>query len=94
MRSFYVYVRTTDNQFLSCNVSADNEQALPLAAYRKFAAIGNPLPLNPAMIVSMRFVADPRNEMERIGEPVDDVPRGDPDSYAVYSEYTHGDPTH
>lgn len=45
------------------------------------------------MIAGMRFVADPRNE-EVIGMPEVVKATVDPDSYVVYSEYTHGDPTH
>ena len=92
MRSYFCYVRTTDNQFLSCSVAVDNIDAAPLAAFRRFRELGNPLPTQLSMIVSMRFIADDRNLME--GVPVSGVARGDPDAYAVYSEYTHGDPTH
>jgi hypothetical protein len=89
MRSYFCYVRTTDNQFFSCSIAVDNIDSAPLAAFRRFREMGNPLPANPAMIVSMRFVADDRNLME--GMPVSEVAHGDPDSYAVYSEYVRGE---
>lgn len=60
MRSYYVYVRTLDNQFFSCSLAADGTEELCELVYRRFAALGNPLP-EARYIGRMRFVADPRN---------------------------------
>lgn len=97
MRSYYVYCRTTDNQFMSCNIQtaqADptDEQLIALA-YREFERIGNPLP--PACgIRRLRVVQDARNLEDMAGyEAATD--RGPPeDGYVCYSEYRHGQPTH
>ena len=97
MRSYYVFCRTTDNQFMHCSIQT--AQAYPTddhlieLAYREFKRIGNPLP--PAyMIERLKLVQDARNWEDAAGyESVPDKPPTD-DGYCVYSEYTHGDPTH
>ena len=97
MRSFYVYVRTTDNQFMSCMVysalSDPSNEHLCELAYKEFSKSGNPLP--PAfMIQRMRFLQDHRNFEENAGyERVEDAPQPD-GGYCVYSELTPETPRH
>jgi len=90
MRSFYVYVRTLDNQFLSCVVAAETIENLPAMAFERFAEQG--IVLTAKMVKSMRFVSDPRNLEDAAGyEPVPETG----DGYCVMSEYTPGEtPTH
>ena len=86
MRSFYCYVRTTNNEFFSCSVCAEDSSNLVLIAYRRFEELGNPLP-TAGKIYSMRFLSDPRNLMddagyEEVGEadpPADDEKPEDSD---------------
>lgn len=89
MRSFFCYVRTLDNQFLSCSVAVDNEEKLCVAAFKRFSDLGNPLP-PPNMIYTMRFCADPRNELDMAGYEEERANREPPpdDGYCVYSELT------
>lgn len=94
MRSYYVYCRTTDNQFMHCSIQTaqaePTDEHLIELAYREFKRTGNPLP--PAyMIQSFRALQDTRNfeepDMASDKPPVDG-------GYCVYSEYVRGDPTH
>jgi len=95
MRSFYCYVRTVGNQFLSCVVvAAQSIETLPSLAFAKFAEQG--ITLKADDIDRMRFVADPRNLDDGAGYPPVDEPEA-PDAgegYCTYSEYAPGDPTH
>lgn len=94
MRSFYCYVRTLDNQFLSCAVAAETIENLPAMAFERFAEQG--IVLTAKTVKSMRFVSDPRNLEDVTGyPPVDDADRPKPDDYCVISEYVSGEtPTH
>ena len=89
MRSFYCYVRTVDNQFLSCAVAAETIENLPAMAFERFAEQG--IALTAKTVKSMRFVPDPRNLEDAAGyEPVPETG----DGYCVIPEYSPGDPTH
>lgn len=100
MRSYYVYARDVDNNFISCNVAVatfkgmEAEELVELllaAGTAKIRQLGYVLARN----ATLRFLVDPRNMEDMAGYPPDDAPRGDPDSYAVYSEYQSGvTPTH
>jgi len=93
MRSFYCYVRTLDNQFLSCAVAAETIENLPAMAFERFAEQG--IVLTAKTVKTMRFVSDPRNLEDAAGYPPDEAePPTDGDGYCVYSEYSVGDPTH
>lgn len=98
MRSYFVYVRTKDNQFFSGYVIGhdpegdDQFAVMETRAREHFASKGNPLP-RADMILTMNFVSDCRNsrswaEWER------DTSRGPTpraaDSYCVVSEYEAG----
>lgn len=97
MRSYYVYCRTTDNQFMHCSIQTaqaePTDEHLIELAYREFSRIGNPLP--PAyMIKRLKLVQDCRNFEDADGYvTVEDRPPPD-NGYVCYSEYVHGDPTH
>jgi hypothetical protein len=99
MRSYFVYVRTTDNQFFSGSValeSPDHPKTVGLV-YQHFADKGNPLP--PArFIYSMRLLADHRNLMDRESYEAECAERRGEDTtdgYVAYSEYVSGTtPTH
>jgi len=58
MRSFYCYVRTVDNQFLSYAVAAETIENLPAMAFERFAEQG--IALTAKTVKSMRFVSDPQ----------------------------------
>lgn len=97
MRSYYVYCRTTDNQFMHCSIQtaqADpTDEHLIELAYREFSRIGNPLP--PAyMIERLKLVQDVRNWEDSAGyERAEDAPQPD-GGYCVYSELTPETPRH
>ena len=95
MRSYYVYVRTLDNQFFSCALAADKEENLCRLAFQRFRELGNPLP-EAEMIRTMRFISDPRNELDMAGYEAERADRGPPpdDGYCVYSELTPETPRH
>ena len=65
MRSFYCYVRTLDNQFLSCAIAGEVLENLPSIAFTRFEQLGHRLTAK--TVKSMRFVADPRNLMDGAG---------------------------
>jgi len=88
MRSFYVYVRTLDNQFLSCAVAAETIENLPAMAFERFAKQG--IMLTAKMV--KWFVSDPHNLEDTAGYEA--VPETG-DGYCVISEYVSGEtPTH
>jgi hypothetical protein len=97
MRSYYCYTHDIDNRFASCNVAvatfADAEpdalvESLLHAATTRFKALGYVLPRN----ATIRFVPDDRNVEDMAGYPPvrEPSPRVS-DSYAVASEYVHGE---
>ena len=90
MRSFFCYVRTLDNQFLTCAVAAETIENLPAMAFERFAEQG--IALTAKTVKTMRFVSDPRNLEDAAGyEPVPETG----DGYCVVSEYVSGEtPTH
>lgn len=97
MRSYYVYTRDIDNNFVSCNVqvstfigttSEELTEMLLEAARKRIAELGYKL----SRYATLRFVPDPRNVEDSAGYP---PVSKTPDSYAVYSEYESGvTPTH
>ena len=88
MKSYYVYVRTLDNQFFSCALAADKEENLCRLAFQRFRELGNPLP-EAEMIRTMRFVADTRNEMGvEEYEASREGRHGGDGGYVAYSELT------
>ena len=96
MRSYYVYVRTLDNQFFSCALAADKEENLCRLAFKRFRELVNPLP-EAQFIHTMRFISDPRNEMtvaEYEAQCVADPAQSPDEGYCVYSELTPETPRH
>lgn len=98
MRSFFIYVRTTDNQFFSGALALDLEQSHLWGArvIEYFKKLGNPLP-PPQYIVYVRYLADPRNELDMAGYAEVELDRATRpptpaagDSYCVVSEYEPG----
>ena len=93
MRSFFCYVRTLDNQFLSCAVAAETIENLPAMAFERFAEQG--IMLTAKTVKTMRFVSDPRNLGDTAGYPPGESEAPDDgEGYCTYSEYAPGDPTH
>jgi len=93
VRSFYCYVRTLDNQSLSCVVAADTIENLPAMAFERFAEQG--IVLTAKTVKTMRFVSDPRNLEDVAGYPPAEVETPDDgEGYCTYSEYAPGNPTH
>jgi len=90
VRSFFCYVRTVNNQFLSCAVAADTIENLPAMAFEGFAE--QRIVLTAKTAKTMRFVSAPRNLEAAAGYvPVPETG----DGYCVVSEYVSGEtPTH
>lgn len=103
MRSFFVFLSTPDNEFHRCNVQVgcfieqtpeQLLQDLHKAAERRFKELRVKVPNGSRM----RFLADPRNEMDRAGYEESELERatrprarGASESYCVASEYTPGE---
>lgn len=103
MRSYFVYVRTLDNQFFNGCLALDEHQPDNWVnrVYAHFQAQGNPLP-RADLIHYIRYLADPRNLLDMAGYEEEEIERATrpptpeaADSYCCVSEYESGvTPTH